>query len=103
VEALEETAPPRALTVRIDEDPTTEGVLAVRIEDNGPGLPASPTRQLFEPDFTGKARGTGLGLAIALQSVQAHGGSINAEPASGGGAVFTVLLPAAGTGTSALE
>lgn len=103
VEALEENRVPRVVRVYINEDSTTAGSLAVRIEDNGPGLPDSPALQLFEPDFTGKARGTGLGLAIALQSVQAHGGSISAETVRGGGAAFTVTLPATGTATSALE
>lgn len=103
VEALEDNRVPPVVKVSIREDLSVSRGVTVRIEDNGPGLPDISALQLFEPDFTGKARGTGLGLAIALQSVQAHGGSISAERASGGGAAFIVTLPATGTATSALE
>lgn len=102
VEALEGRAAP-AIRVSVGVSAADANILTARIEDNGPGLPDTPAMQLFEPDFTGKARGTGLGLAIALQSVQAHGGSISAESAKDGGAAFIVTLPSAGTATSALE
>ena len=37
----------------------------------------------------------GPGLALAAQSVAAMKGRITADNASGGGAVFTIVLPAA--------
>jgi signal transduction histidine kinase len=40
--------------------------------------------------------GTGLGLVIAKHIVQAHGGSIWAEPNQGGGTIFFFRLPVDG-------
>lgn len=67
----------------------------VQVSDNGPGLPAVPVEQLFEPGFTTKGGGVGagLGLAICRQIVHAHGGSIEAAGRPGRGATFTVTLP----------
>jgi signal transduction histidine kinase len=50
--------------------------------------------QIFEPFFTTKKRGTGLGLALTKQVVQAHDGTIDAQNAPKGGAVFRIVLPA---------
>jgi PAS domain S-box-containing protein len=67
------------------------------IEDSGPGIPAEILPRIFDPFFTTKevGQGTGLGLAITYGIVQEHGGTIHAANAAGGGAVFTIELPAA--------
>jgi signal transduction histidine kinase len=51
---------------------------------------------LFEPWVTTKptGRGTGLGLRIVRDLVEAHGGVIAAATGPGGGAIFTIDLPA---------
>lgn len=73
--------------------------LAVR--DHGAGIPAAERERLFERFWRreggrerGKA-GAGLGLAIAQGIVAAHHGEIAVADAPGGGAVFTVEMPAA--------
>ncbi|QSQ23858.1 two-component sensor histidine kinase [Pyxidicoccus parkwayensis] len=67
----------------------------VVVEDSGPGIPADVMPRLFEPFFTTKGReGTGLGLAVSLRLAQVMGGRLLAENAPGGGARFTVSLPA---------
>jgi signal transduction histidine kinase len=68
----------------------------VAIADRGPGIAPESLGRVFEPYFTTKAHGTGLGLAIVRQTVLDHGGTITAANAPGGGAVFTVTLPAEG-------
>jgi two-component system, NtrC family, sensor kinase len=66
----------------------------VRVEDTGPGLSDEQRARLFEPFFTTKPQGTGLGLAVSLAIARAHGGTLEAAN-GGGGAVFTLRLPAA--------
>jgi two-component system OmpR family sensor kinase len=71
------------------------------VRDHGPGLPAGASGALFERFWRaegGRERGragAGLGLAIVAAIVAAHGGAVHAGDAAGGGAAFTVELPAA--------
>ncbi len=73
------------------------GRIAIRVEDDGPGIPDKVWPHLFKPFFTtkGPSGGTGLGLATACDIVQRHSGRIWAENAPGGGASFFVELPIA--------
>ncbi|MBN9452771.1 MAG: HAMP domain-containing histidine kinase [Bosea sp.] len=70
------------------------GSVALRIIDNGPGVPERARANLFQA-FRGSVTpgGTGLGLAVAAELVRLHGGSIALE-SSAAGAVFAVMLPA---------
>jgi two-component system sensor histidine kinase HydH len=70
-----------------------EAVILVKVADNGPGIPQEKLASIFDPYFTTKSEGNGLGLWIAQQIVTAHGGSIQAQNGTGGGAVFTMALP----------
>jgi two-component system, OmpR family, sensor histidine kinase KdpD len=71
--------------------------LTVQVCDNGPGLPAGREQAVFEAFERGSREdarpGVGLGLALALAIVQAHQGTLVAEPAPGGGACFRIALP----------
>lgn len=68
--------------------------LVARIEviDNGPGVDAALSKQIFYPMVTSRSDGTGLGLSIAQALISRHGGLIdcNSRP---GETVFTILLP----------
>lgn len=70
---------------------------AVRIADNGSGIPASDLPHIFKrfyrADSSRSSAGFGLGLAIAKSIAEAHGADINAESSPGRGAVFTVIFP----------
>ncbi len=70
----------------------------VRVQDNGPGIPAEDRLRVFEPYFTTKAegKGTGLGLAIVHRIASEHGGSVEIGDSPLGGAEMTVLLPESG-------
>jgi two-component system, cell cycle sensor histidine kinase and response regulator CckA len=68
---------------------------AIRIADDGPGVPPAVLPRIFDPYFTTKPRGSGLGLATAWSIVNRHGGAIRVVSSADGGAAFEVLLPAA--------
>ncbi|MBI4606411.1 MAG: hypothetical protein HY721_30980 [Planctomycetes bacterium] len=68
----------------------------VQVDDTGPGIPEADLRRIFDPFFS-TGDGTGLGLSISYGIVAAHGGSIEAANRPGGGARFTLRLPAVAT------
>ncbi len=70
------------------------GKLVYEVRDRGAGIPAGEQERIFEPFHTLRTRGTGLGLAVARRLVEMHGGTITADNAIDGGAVFRVVLPA---------
>ena len=76
-----------------------EHLIAVRICDRGPGIPADQAEAVFRPfhrlDAARSARtgGSGLGLAIARQLAIKHGWTIELLPRNGGGTVARVELP----------
>jgi two-component system sensor histidine kinase KdpD len=74
--------------------------VALRITDDGPGIPAQALPQVFEKfikadSLADGGQGTGLGLAIAKGIMEAHGGSIAAESpyASGHGTRIVLTFP----------
>ncbi|MBS1969497.1 MAG: sensor histidine kinase KdpD [Bdellovibrionales bacterium] len=82
---------PIHLTVYRDMD-----LVVIRVRDEGPGLPLDALQKVFEKFYRvpgTKAGGTGLGLFIAKSLVEAHGGTIEAQNSSAGGAEFVICLP----------
>jgi len=86
--------------VRAEIAPHNEGV-AIRVIDNGIGIPAASLPHLFERFYrVDKARsrdvgGTGLGLSIVKHIVDRHKGYVRVESEEDRGATFTVILPKA--------
>jgi signal transduction histidine kinase len=70
------------------------------VEDEGPGVPPSLRRRIFQEfvrgddEVTQGKPGTGLGLAIAQRLVEAQRGAIRVEQRVGGGSRFVVSLEA---------
>lgn len=79
---------------------STDGAqMLLKVSDTGPGISEGDRERIFERfhqadgSITRKHGGSGLGLAIVRDLVQLHGGSVEAGPAPGGGACFTMRLP----------
>lgn len=95
--ALRHTPPDGSITIGVA--PEVDQV-RVWVEDTGSGLTEEMLPHLFQRFYRGDAArsrdrgGMGLGLAIVKALVEAHGGTVEAHNAPGGGAIFTVHLPA---------
>lgn len=67
--------------------------VVITVRDSGCGIAPEALARVFDPYVTTKPGGTGLGLAIALQTMQAHRGSIEVESEPGRGTTMTMRLP----------
>jgi len=65
------------------------------VVDNGPGISPEASSRLFDPFVSTKPGGMGMGLAISRTIVEAHQGSLWAEPEPGGGTAVAFTLPVA--------
>jgi two-component system nitrogen regulation sensor histidine kinase NtrY len=68
-------------------------IAALKISDNGCGIPAEDKPRLFEPYFSTKKAGTGLGLAIVSTIISDHNGYIRVRDNIPQGTLFIVELP----------
>ena len=67
--------------------------LALRVADDGPGIPQNVLPLIFDPFFTTKDDGVGLGLSVVQRTVEDHGGRIWAENPASGGCLFVIHIP----------
>jgi signal transduction histidine kinase len=73
--------------------------LAVRVRDQGPGIPDAELERVFEPFYRLESSrnrdggGTGLGLTIARDIAQAHGGTLSLSNLPQGGLEAALILP----------
>ncbi len=65
-----------------------EGIVALEVSDNGPGLPEEDRHRLTEPYVTHRVKGTGLGLAIVQKVMEDHGGRLYLDNRAEGGAII---------------
>ncbi|GLC26295.1 hypothetical protein rosag_28080 [Roseisolibacter agri] len=72
----------------------SDGEVALRVEDDGHGIPEDVLPRIFEPHFSTRTSGSGLGLAISRRMVEAWGGTIAVRSAPGAGTTLTVTLRA---------
>jgi signal transduction histidine kinase len=76
------------------------GGVEIRVCDRGPGIPETERARIFEPFYRGdrtraqRVQGTGLGLSLVKSTVERQKGTVEANNSPGGGAQFTVRLPA---------
>lgn len=97
------TQPQKQIQIRIAAlGPSDAERVEIRVRDNGPGIPESMRRRIFEAFFTTKKNrgGTGLGLSVSREIVEAHGGELTVESEPDVFTEFRVLLPAAREGNA---
>jgi signal transduction histidine kinase len=75
------------------------GMIAIEVEDCGPGVSPRERRSIFRPFRRGKcadtsAGGVGLGLALAVRWTGLLGGRLEVANGASGGACFRLVLPA---------
>ncbi|MCP4409578.1 MAG: HAMP domain-containing protein [Gammaproteobacteria bacterium] len=93
LEALEGVDQPvLSIETQCGEESTGTRYVDIQVTDNGPGFPPQLMERLFEPYVTGKPKGNGLGLAIVKKIVEEHGGMVQAENKTDGGACVRIRL-----------
>lgn len=81
-------------------------MVALAIRDQGPGISADNLARLFQKfqqvdsSTSRSVGGTGLGLVITKALIEQHGGHIEVESLVGRGSTFTIVLPAAQSGSA---
>jgi two-component system OmpR family sensor kinase len=100
--ALVHTPAATRVTVTLAGDPEDDGMLVLRVADEGPGMDPADAARAFERFYRADASrnraagGTGLGLSIVDSLVSAHGGTVQLDTAPGRGTAVTVRLPRSG-------
>ncbi|MEZ5950294.1 MAG: ATP-binding protein [Planctomycetaceae bacterium] len=93
IDAAEQPADGGLVTVTTSFDQAAEH-LVVKVQDNGPGIPASLRDKIFQVfESTKGARGTGIGLAVSRKILREHGGDILLDSEPNHGACFTLEWP----------
>lgn len=86
---------PNIITIKTEVTQDNQSV-AIKIKDNGTGMPEEVQSRIFDHLFTTKAvgKGTGLGLSISRQIVvEIHGGSLTCNSVLGEGTEFAIIIP----------
>src|SRR5205807_6303304 len=93
--AVRATQPGDVVAITVVVEPTD--LIAVSIEDSGPGIPdasRSDVLERFARPGAADSEGSGLGLAIARAVAEAHDGALLLETSQYGGLAARMLLPA---------
>lgn len=91
-DALEEVHGAPRIRVRTAH---ANGIITIRVTDNGAGIRPEDLPHIFEPFYTTKTvgKGTGLGLYVSYGTIQDLGGTLEIASEPGQGTTATICLP----------
>ena len=90
VNAVQATAAGGKIIVRAR---ATDHTVEFSVSDTGRGITPEDLAHIYKPFFTTRHSGTGLGLSITRDTVERHGGRMQAQSRLGRGSTFTITLP----------
>lgn len=79
--------------VRVEVARDPDGLVSIRVVDDGSGIQEALLGRVFEPHFSTRSTGTGLGLAIVRRLVESWGGQVSLESEVGVGTSVIVRVP----------
>ncbi len=79
-------------TIVVGAESAEPGVLRLRVDDDGPGIPAAQRRVVLRPFFTTKPKGTGIGMLSVVACARDHGGKVVISDSPQGGARVEMWL-----------
>ena len=99
--ALKFTPAGRSIAITVQTLATLPTQVQVRVQDQGPGIPAADLPQLFDRLYQSRTNvapasseeGRGLGLAIVKRIVELHRGSVTVHSELGAGTTVEITLP----------
>ncbi|WP_251554107.1 PAS domain S-box protein [Neobacillus muris] len=85
-------AMPNGGDIKIEVDRPEDGIVLIKVADQGTGIAKEHLDQIGQPFFTTKENGTGLGLMISMQIIKNHNGTFHIS-SSPNGTVLEIALP----------
>jgi signal transduction histidine kinase len=78
--------------VVVSAQPTAEGGVRIRVQDDGPGVPRHLRRRIFDAGFSTKDRGWGIGLSLARRIIEENHDGRLVLADTDRGAAFDIIL-----------
>lgn len=91
--AIEHNTDPVEVHIDVETKPPPEDSVAIRIADNGPGIPEAEKRVLFDNGEEPINHGSGLGLWVSKWVIEYFDGDLRFQANEPQGSIVTVLLP----------
>ncbi len=93
IEAVKESPNPRII---LSSEVLNNQKIAVKVADNGPGMPPELIEKIFIPFFSTRKNGSGIGLSLCKQIMLLHQGNIQVQSSIGVGSAFTLSFGVVG-------
>ena len=96
IEAVKESSNPRIV---LSSEMLANQKIAVKVADNGTGMPTELIEKIFIPFFSTRKNGSGIGLSLCKQIMLLHQGNIQVQSSLGIGSAFILTFGTIGLHT----